>query len=172
MIYAEYAPAVGDTKGLGLPDRQSWRVLVGQNRDSDPLSRSNFTCALESLGGEGDHVEVCRFGHWLVGWIEIILINPEHEPTVKIADDIESALADYPVLDEMHWSNLEHEELCEWAEQVVQSAAHYNDIELQESYCVSWVLRHFDQWTYDDGQPDDDEIAAFLIESGHGVKEE
>lgn len=107
QTYSEYRPTSFDASGLGLEDQQDWLVLdLIQTRDSGPLELSNFEKALESLGGEGDDVEVHRFGHWGPGWFEIILINPEKEKLVSIAEDIERALADYPVLDEMHHSQL------------------------------------------------------------------
>jgi hypothetical protein len=73
---------------------------VGQNKNSAALTRSNFTVALEQLGGESDTVQVHRFGHWGVGWHELILIDPADTDAVKIAEDIEAVLQDYPVLSE------------------------------------------------------------------------
>lgn len=111
--YREYQPTCLDRKGLTLPDKQHWFVApVDQNRDSNCLSRSNFRSFLKALGGESDHVEVCRFGHWGCGWLEIIIIDPESE-AVKTAEEIESALADYPVVDEHDYSELSYEEYNE-----------------------------------------------------------
>jgi hypothetical protein len=103
-----------DHRGIGLADQQDWLVgPVSQTRDSGPLDRSNFECFVKALGGEGDDVEIHRFGHWGPGWFEIVLINPANLELVKQAEEMESALADYPVLDEMHHSGLEHEEASE-----------------------------------------------------------
>jgi len=84
QTYSEYAPTSFDHKGLLLPDRQDWLVLIGRNRDSECLVNSNFDCALAQLGGESDHVEVHNFGHWACGWLEIIIVKPDR-PEAKIA---------------------------------------------------------------------------------------
>jgi len=69
------------------------------------------------LGGEGEHVEVHRFGHWGPGWIEIILVDPGHYHTLWTAGEIVCSLADYPVLDEEDWSEREFEAAGETWEQ-------------------------------------------------------
>lgn len=112
--YREYSPTQFDPKGLGLNDQQNWLVCpVIQTRDSDVLERSNFDATLRELGGESDTVEVHRFGHWGPGWFEIIIINPADEAKVKIAQEIEDALSDYPIVDEELHSEYEHEECAE-----------------------------------------------------------
>lgn len=112
--YSQFRPTCFDCKGLGLPDQQDWLVApVSHNRDSEPLSESNFAVFLKALGGESDNVQVHRFGHWGPGWFEIILINPNCADLVKQAEDMETALADYPVLDEMDFSEREQNEADE-----------------------------------------------------------
>jgi hypothetical protein len=105
--YKDWSPTYNDTKGLGCDDRQDWLVLgVMRTRDSGPLDESNFASALKSLGGESDTIEVHRFGHWGPGWFEIILLHPSRE---RDGDEIEGALADYPVLDDSDHSEREQE---------------------------------------------------------------
>lgn len=111
MNYAQYSPTSFDVKGLGLPDQQNWLVVpVQQNRDSDVLSRSNFAIALRELGGESDQVEVHSFGHWACGWFELIIVHPNLASQVEA---IEASLENYPILDEMHYGELEYETACE-----------------------------------------------------------
>ncbi len=89
---------------------------VGQSRDSDALERSNFACMLKALGGESETVRVVREGHWAVGWVEWIAIHETNAKALETADDIAAALEDYPVIDEMHWSELEQEDANQtWA---------------------------------------------------------
>lgn len=89
----------------------NYYVFLGQNRDSDCLTRSNFQSALDAIGGEdGDLVIVVREGHWAVGWVEWIGIHQDAEDKLKEADEIACALEDYPVVDDEHLSNLEYEE--------------------------------------------------------------
>lgn len=114
--YSEFQPTAFDSKGLlgeyhGISDFLV--VPVTQTRDSGPLDRSNFEQALEMLGGESDDVQVHRFGHWGPGWFEIILVDPKSDK-VRIAEDIESSLADYPVLNEEDFSEKETKETEEY----------------------------------------------------------
>lgn len=89
---------------------------VGQSRDSDALERSNFACMLEAVGGESDTVTVVRESHWAVGWVEWIAIHQDDEKALQIADEVQAGLADYPVINEDHWSELEQEDANEtWA---------------------------------------------------------
>jgi hypothetical protein len=85
-------------------------VFLSQSRDSDALTRSNFECGLNALGGESDTVQVVREGHWAVGWVEWIAIHESDTENLQKADEMLCALSDYPVLDESHFSELEHSE--------------------------------------------------------------
>jgi hypothetical protein len=103
-----------DYGGKHWPDYYS--SGVGQHRDSDALTRSNFICMLKALGGESDTVIVVCENHWAVGWVEWIAIHQDDEKALTIADEIDAALSDYPVLDEEHFSQLEQEEADQvWA---------------------------------------------------------
>lgn len=115
--YRKFAPTGFDPAGLNGhdmgtdddPDRSEWMVApVSRTRDSGPLAESNFAAFLEIVGGESDDVEVHRFGHWGPGWFEIILIRPG-TAAVEEAERAESSLEDYPVLDEMDFSEREWE---------------------------------------------------------------
>lgn len=92
---------------------ENYFVGLGQNRDSDALERSNFQSALKRLGGESETIFIVRAGHWAVGWIEWIAIHKSDESAQKTQYDIEGALANYPVLNEDHFSELETEEANE-----------------------------------------------------------
>jgi hypothetical protein len=108
--YRTWKPTGFDTPGLGLEERQDW--LVGpcsRNRDSEALTRSNwdvFERELDAVDPTG--YEVHRFGHWANGWFEIVLVKPDSKAYER-ACELACFLADYPILDESHYSNL----LCE-----------------------------------------------------------
>lgn len=85
-------------------------VFLGQHRDSDVLTRSNFEVALERLGGESETVQVIHEGHWAVGWVEWISIHESDIEALKLADEMEKALKGYPILDEDAFSTKEHDE--------------------------------------------------------------
>lgn len=91
-------------------DRREYYVAIGQHRDSDTLTRSNFRCMLKALNGESDTVLVIRDTHWAVGWVEAIYIHESDTARCVIADELLTALQDYPVIDESDWSDLQCDE--------------------------------------------------------------
>ena len=75
-------------------------------------------------------------GHWACGWYELLSVlanTPEH----KIAADIESALADYPALDDSDFSEREREE----AQSTWRDC--YNDRDR-----VDYIRKHRDQFEF------------------------
>ncbi len=112
--YKEFSPTQFDRHINFDDDREDW--LIGpcsHNRDSDMLTKSNWVSMIKELGGESETVEIHRFGHWGNGWFEIVLIQPGSEAEKK-ALEIESALADYSVLDDSHYSEMEAEAISEY----------------------------------------------------------
>lgn len=97
-------------------------VFLSQNRDSDSVTRSNFTCALAELEAlpefenSGDELTsriVVRESHWACGWVEWIAIHADDAEAIKICERIEREIEDYPILDENHHSELENDEAQE-----------------------------------------------------------
>ena len=86
-----------------------WHVVLTQSRDSEILTKSNWAVALEELGGESEHVEIHRFGHWACGWWEALCVAKDSEAW-EPAKEMHDSLSDYPVLDEEHHSEMETEE--------------------------------------------------------------
>ena len=91
-------------------------VLLGQNRDSDLLTRSNFQVALEKLGGEGNGVLVIRSYHWAVVWVEFIGIHESALDKIEIAKGLENSLIDYLILDKDHYFQMEYDEIHDYWE--------------------------------------------------------
>lgn len=128
--------AVADEEGWGMEDYTPVRLSLwtmpdhyagevwpayyrsgfGQHRDSDALERSNFACALEALGGETETVIVVRESHWAVGWVEWIAIHQDDGKALKIADELNERIEDYPVVDDSHYSDLEWTEAADYWE--------------------------------------------------------
>ena len=115
MEYTYLTERFGDSRPTGFDRRHGsfadaeshaqWYVVAGQNRDSDALTKSNFECAtsnLEACGEDAYHIH--RFGHWGCGWYEVLIVNNENEKACEEADDMLRALADYPCLDDEHYS--------------------------------------------------------------------
>jgi len=101
-------------------------VFLGQSRDSDALTRSNFTRGLEIIGGESETVHVVRERHWAVGWVEWTAIHESDAQALAEADAILAALTDYPVVDDEHFSQLEWDEAADyWARLSVRDRVDY-----------------------------------------------
>lgn len=86
-------------------DRKDWLLCAGRSRESSILEDSNFVAILKHLGGESDTLEVHRFGHWAVGWIEEMLVAPSRMAEVK---HVKEQLDNYPVWDEDDFGDREN----------------------------------------------------------------
>lgn len=119
-------------------DYKDWYGVVGRSRDSGPLERSNFRTVLKALGGESENVRVERYGHWAVGWIEEIYVKPNTEEFKK-AEEIESSLENYPILDEMDYS----EEECEEANYIWENC-------YSAKGRIKYIREHREQFEFND----------------------
>jgi len=88
-------------------------VMYSVTRDSDILTRSNWECILDDLGGESETVIVQRSSHFLCGWVDLLLIHESDQEAIDKGDDSLKALEEYPVLNDEHFSQLEFEENTE-----------------------------------------------------------
>lgn len=97
-------------------ERREHYVAIGQNRDSDTITRSNFRVMLQRLGGETETVFIVRDRHFLCGWVEAIYIHESDTQACETADRLLADLADYPILSEDDHSELEWTETADyWA---------------------------------------------------------
>jgi len=94
-------------------DWPEYFVFLGQHRDSDALTRSNFERGLALIGGESETVQVVRERHWAVGWVEWVAIHESDLAARDKAQAILEKLDGYPVVDEDHLSDLEWREADE-----------------------------------------------------------
>lgn len=96
------------------------------HRDSGLLEQSNARVMLKRLKeevGEGENGpawQVTRCGHWAVGWVEHLSYDSANEKIVSFLTKWDAELADYPVADEMDYSELEQEILGKNIEQQLQ----------------------------------------------------
>ena len=116
--YREWSPTTFDIKGLNLPDQQDWLVLpvlVTRDTPEGSIDNSNFLVAKERLTAIDPNQEDWErhsFNHWACGHFEILIARPG-SACAQAGEEIESALQDYAILDEMDWSQREHEAMCE-----------------------------------------------------------
>ena len=110
--YRDWSPTRFDSKGLALEDLQDWLVCpVSVTRDTEnyAVEASNYHTLRKELNtvdpDDQDHQEH-MFNHWGPGWFSIILVRPDSE-CARIADETESFLENYPVLDDSDLSERE-----------------------------------------------------------------
>ena len=89
---------------------EGYYVFLSQTRDSDALTRSNYICGLEQIGGRSETVVETHERHWACGWLDTILIHEDDYDALLKADKLMQRLEDYPVVNEDHYSELEYEE--------------------------------------------------------------
>lgn len=103
-------------------DEDNWAIFYTSNRDSGLLEQSNAAFIERTMEPftEGDDPDVRfeRHGHWAVGHVDGLAIriydkDGEYTDAYKAWQDIEKQLEDYPVLDEVDYSNREYEATIE-----------------------------------------------------------
>lgn len=112
ITYSKFRPTAYYIAGLGCADRQDWLVApCTVDRDSGVHDTANWRAVTEILketDPEGLDHEAHRFRHWGPGWYEIVLIRPGTK-CVQEAQKIEDRLADYPIVSEAVFSEVESE---------------------------------------------------------------
>ena len=84
---------------------------VGQHRDSDSLSKSNFQVILNDLRTRfGNDVDDASYGLFAFGWIAEITYNVGNADLVAAVQEWREKLENYPVADEDHFYELEWED--------------------------------------------------------------
>ena len=176
--YSNFQPTGFDIRGLRLADQQNWFVLPLTHTPAcaDVLERSNWDTAVswfDALDDTQDEpaYEIHYFGHYLSNF-EIILVNPDREDACRLACEIVSSLADYPVLDDENFSSLEWEEFEEWAlghvKWVVQSEGAIPGnlwSILSDSFCLHSLCDKL-EWSPQDRTPENEDITGALVELG------
>lgn len=99
-------------------DNPEWLIAVdlGSHRDADTLTRSNYAVVETLLRGVDGNEETWHeesSSHWAVGWTANFAVAPGSKAESILRDAV-AQLADYPVLDEEHYSELEFGEASEY----------------------------------------------------------
>ena len=107
--YRNWAPTPMDQKGAFLDDeRLGWTVVMSYTpKIASILDESNWILAQKILAEDNENFSIISVGHWATD-IDILLVNPDSKAG-ELAEGILSALADYPVLNDMHYSEMQHD---------------------------------------------------------------
>jgi len=144
-------------------DYEGYYILYSMNRDSDYLTVSNFETILklfEDIGvnvvedydmSSDKHPSVInvRMKHWLVGWIDTIMIHEDASSVIwDQVESINNSLSDYPVLDDDDFYQKESDIINESYDSYIKDEftdiikKHYDlyDIEEKDSVMSKWYL--------------------------------
>ena len=92
--------------------REGWLIGLAVHRDSDAIERSNWRVIVPPiLEAHPDDAAIERASHWLVGWVDYLLVRPGTQAATE-AQEWADKLADYPLADEEDYGQLEWDE--EW----------------------------------------------------------
>ena len=114
-------------------------TLYGRTRDSSIMENSNYELILKELSDLAEPFDKLRddgepfvydfrAGHWACGWVEEIIIRQDApKQIIERAQEIEAALAAYPVYSEDDYSERQWNEMYRY----------WNDINIKER--VEWL---------------------------------
>lgn len=120
-------------------DLSEYYIVLSQHYNSEYIEQSNFAVALKRLGGENPpNVIVGHFSHWMVKWIEVILVHESDKDKLGIATDIINDFDNYPILDEDHYEELRSESRDKWIEEIRRDVE--NDLEDGKTVCRMWDI--------------------------------
>ena len=125
---------------LGVDHEDSY-VVIGKNRDSDLLDKVNWDSVVEELEAfenshiKGDHFFVLRDHHFLVGWVETILLTPCEDCDESfdelcewVDDNISQPIWECGILNEDKFYEMESEkfsdDIQEWIHEWVSDNSH------------------------------------------------
>ena len=60
----------------GRTEFGDYEIVCARKMDCTIVEHQFFENALIVLGGEGEFVQVCRLGHWMIGYIDVICVKP------------------------------------------------------------------------------------------------
>ena len=95
-----------------------YAIVYTHHRDSDVLDRANAQAIAAELAPYSNDVIAQHHTHWAVGWIDGYAIKVYDDDgnvtdAFKVWCDLQARIADYPILDESLYSDLEQQEIEE-----------------------------------------------------------
>lgn len=125
---------------------------IDQHRDSSILELSNFAVITKDLMDRfPEQFEVVGMGHWAVGHVDRLIVQIlKNDDAGIVEDNITEAFAaamdwvdnlqEYPVADDMHYSEMEYQEIMRCIEEDIPHFAKREDGDVSAIY--SWLSEH------------------------------
>lgn len=182
----------GPGRQLRRLDPKNYCLVYTHHRDSDLIDKSNAEVIARLLephtvvpddapDGFTPDAETASCGHWAVGWIAGYVLrirndDGEFTDAFRLYADCKYRMEnEYPILDEEHHSQMEHEATCDNVQEAVRCFARCKDVADLPANAWDRVM----DWLNDndpgaleghDGQggwPDDDELTAAFTALGY-----
>ena len=137
----------------------TWAFTFGVCRDSGQLERSNWeVISSDMIKKHPQSVEITRCNHWAVGWVDYLtvkMIDKNGRITRAGLDVLDwyEKLADYPLADEDHYSDLQWEEGYDGA---LQSIRYDHPTNMIDDLPENWVGLIY-EWIHENDQDSLDE---------------
>ena len=134
-----------------LDEPDQWAIIYTSNRDSGLLAMSNANAIRKALERftEGDDPDVVfeSHGHWAVGHVDGFSIRVFRHGGItdafKAYHELTERLAEYPILDETEYGQLEYDATLEnIADSAWRLKAEYKLPDAWESYVYNWLSDH------------------------------
>lgn len=170
-----------------LDDPANWAIFYTENRDSRLLDQSNAAAIDKAmqpfLDAESEHVLPEHHNHWACGWIDgysirVYASNGTFTPEFVAMAALQVKMSDYPVLDEMDYSQREYDATIDNIKQVIHDVNWEHDmlpdsVDLEslasEVFTAIWHSDSNDLKSRDDqgGYPSEDSVYDALIGLGY-----
>ena len=167
-------------------DLGEYYVIYSRHRDSDILNLSNWQCLIRDfdqfIKEHGDDYFIPRFGDFLVGWSELILVHESQTNLLKYCNTAIGKINDYPVYDDDHHSNMQMEELEKFIKQETdyflsdhsedidyECKTYFKDYEPIEDKLYGAVFSKYIEMEFtpdEDQYPDAKDIESVFVELG------
>lgn len=88
-----------------------------RHRDSELLSQSNWDFIVRNITAidpDQKHWEILQCSHSLVGWMDHLIFDTHYEPIVELLFELYNDERDYPVLDEMDYSERQYNTIYDY----------------------------------------------------------
>jgi hypothetical protein len=156
-----------------MEDAQDWAIIYTSNRDSGLLDQSNAQVIEKALApfAQDDDPDVVMesHSHWACGHVDGFSIRVFQDGQIteafKTYHELAQAMDDYPILDEMDYSNREFEATLENLPLAARRLKNQYDLpEGWESEVYSWLADHrcsaLENTDDQGGYPDEDDLEA------------
>ena len=167
-----------------LEDPENWSVIYTHNRDSGLLDQSNASVIQAALKpftvGDDPDVVMESHSHWAVGHVDgfslRVFRDGEITEAFKVYHKLTERMADYPILDEMDYSNRECEATyVNVGESAWRLKQQYELPEDWQDSVYSWLSDHrcsaLENTSDQGGWPDEDDLVAAFEALGYEAVE-